>query len=155
MKKSPAEKELDGFLAKFEPEVEALGRAAVSWMRQRLPGAVEMVYDNYNALVVGFGPNERVSDALFSVALYPRWVNVFFLSGASLPDPEKRLKGAGSTVRSLTFHNPEELADPTLEHFVALALSMDRDASPMERPRKERLLVIKSVSPKQRPRRPL
>ncbi len=77
MKETPAEKELDGFPARFEPEAEALGQAAVSWMKQRLPGAVEMVYDNDNALVAEFGPTERLSDALFSVAVYPRWVNIF------------------------------------------------------------------------------
>jgi len=38
-----------------------------------------MVYDNYNALVIAFSPNERPSDAIFSIALYPHWVNLFFL----------------------------------------------------------------------------
>ena len=54
-----AEKQLDGFLAAFTPEVEALARAVLEKMRARLPNAVEMVYDNYNALVCGFGPTEE------------------------------------------------------------------------------------------------
>jgi hypothetical protein len=31
------------------------------------PERFEMVYDNYNGLVVGFSPTERPSDALFSI----------------------------------------------------------------------------------------
>ena len=28
-------------------------------MRKRIPGGVEFVYDNYNGLVLGYGPTER------------------------------------------------------------------------------------------------
>jgi len=54
-------------------------------MRARLPGAVELVYDNHNALAIGFGPTERASDAVFSIALFPRWVSLFFLRGRTSP----------------------------------------------------------------------
>src|SRR5439155_3149680 len=83
-----AREELAAFLAKYTPE-----------MRERLPGAIELVYDNYNALVIGFGPTDRASDAIFSIALYPRWVRLFFLYGAKLRDPKKLLKGVGKIVR--------------------------------------------------------
>ena len=51
--------QLDSFLAKFTPEMASFARRALVQMRKRLPNAIEMVYDNYNALVVGFAPNER------------------------------------------------------------------------------------------------
>ena len=66
--------QLNRFMARYAPPVTAVARAARARMRKRLPGSVEFVYDNYNALVVGFGPNERPSDAIVSLALYPRWV---------------------------------------------------------------------------------
>ena len=72
------EKELERFIGKYSPEVGAVARAALAKMRTRLPGAVELVYDNYNALAIAFGPSERVSDVIFSIALYPRWVSLFF-----------------------------------------------------------------------------
>ena len=56
--------QLSGFLAKFSPEVRAVAKAALATMRKRLPGSVELVYDNSYALVIGFGPNDRPSDAL-------------------------------------------------------------------------------------------
>ena len=63
--------QLNGFLAKYSPEVAALGRAVLRKMRQRLPGAIEMVYDNYNALAIGFIPTEHPLDAIVSVLLFP------------------------------------------------------------------------------------
>jgi hypothetical protein len=84
--------QLDSFLKKYDPEIARVARRAFVKMRKRLPGAAEIVYDNYNALAIGFGPNEKSSFAIFSVVLYPRWVSLFFLQGAKLPDPARRCK---------------------------------------------------------------
>jgi hypothetical protein len=75
------QRQLDSFLAKFDPSISALARRAILKMRKRLPNAIEFVYDNYNALVVGFGPNERPSDAIFSIAIFPRKVGLCFFAG--------------------------------------------------------------------------
>ena len=69
-----AKAQLDGFIAKYSPEVAKLGRAAIARMRKLLPAAQVLVYDNYNALAVGFGPSERATDIVFSIAFYPRWL---------------------------------------------------------------------------------
>src|SRR5262249_26929487 len=55
MKSKSPEKQLAGFLAKYTLEISALAKKIFGKMRKRLPGAVELVYDNYNALVIGFG----------------------------------------------------------------------------------------------------
>ena len=55
------EKQLEAFLAKYSPEIRALASKALTKMRARLPGAFELVYDNYNALAIGFSPTERTS----------------------------------------------------------------------------------------------
>ena len=70
MKTKTPKVQLDEFLAKYSPEIAALARAVHRKMPAQLPGAVELVYDNYNALVIGFGPSERASEAIFSIALY-------------------------------------------------------------------------------------
>jgi hypothetical protein len=146
-----AQRRLDGFLAKFSPEVEALARALLARMRARLPGATIIVYDNYNALAIGFGPSEKASHAVLSLAVYPRWVNLFFLRGVGLPDPGGLLKGSGSRVRHVRLHSAEDLVDPCLERLVAEALAR---AEPPLDPAAEQRLVIRSELPNQRPRRP-
>jgi hypothetical protein len=146
-----AEKQLRAFMAKYTPEVVAVAEAALAKMRARLPSAVELVYDNYNALVVGFGPTERASDAIFSIALYPRWVNLYFLRGASLSDPEGRLQGGGSRVRRILLESAATLDEPAVMTLMAHALEAADPPLDAAAPRR---IVIKAVSSKQRPRRP-
>jgi hypothetical protein len=148
---SPA-KQLDSFLDKFTPEIAAQAREALRRMRASLPGAQELVYDNYNALAIGFSPTERASDALFSIALYPRWVSLFFLlNGIRLRDPEGFLSGSGNKVRHIKLDNGAMIDDPAVQDLIAQALEIAGD--PLD-PTQPRRLIIKSVSPKQRPRRP-
>jgi hypothetical protein len=146
-----AEAQLEGFVAKFTPEMAGLVKAVLAKMRKRLPGAVEMVYDNYNALVIGFGPTERPSEAPFSIAVYPRWINLFFLQGKKLRDPEKLLKGSGNQVRSIVIESAGTLDDPAVDELIEEA--MERAAVPFDFAQKRKML-IRAIAPKQRPRRP-
>jgi len=151
MRESPRA-QLREFLARYSPEIQALARAVLGKMRQRLPGAVELVYDNYNALVVGFGPSERASEAIFSIVLYPRWVSLFFLqSGPTLPDPQGLLKGSGKQVRHIVLESASEVDKPAVRMLLKAAL--ERAVNPIDGRRPGRM-VIKSISAKQRPRRP-
>lgn len=150
MKNEKPEKQLAGFLAKYTPEIRRLAENALATMRRRFPGAVEMVYDNYNALVIGFGPTDRASEAIFSIVLYPRQVNLCFLQGAKLRDPEKRLRGTGKQVRNIILEDAATLDEPGVTALIARTLA---SAKPLDATSPGRL-VIKSISAKQRPRRP-
>jgi hypothetical protein len=153
-KKPPAAnpvKQLNSFLAKYDSKIRSLARRALLTMRKRLPNAIEMVYDNYNALVIGFVPNLRASDAVFSVVLYPRYVTLFFLQGAGLPDPQQRLEGSAKAVRRVRLQSAETLDDPEIVALMTSALHRAR--VPFD-PKQRYQLMIKSVSAKQRPRRP-
>ncbi|HEX3396560.1 MAG TPA: hypothetical protein VHS76_07650 [Steroidobacteraceae bacterium] len=143
--------QLKVFLAKFEPRVAASARTALSRLRKRLPGAIELVYDNYNALAIGFGPSDKASEAIFSIAVYPRWVSLFFLQGAKLPDPDKVLQGSGTRARHIVLTEPQVLEQPAVKRLFVLALASAK--KPLD-PKQGRRLIIKSISAKQRPRRP-
>ncbi len=145
-----ARQQLDSFIAKYSPEVASVARQAFRWMRKKFPRATVLVYDNYNALAIGFGPTERASDAVFSIALFPHWTNLFFLQGARLPDPHKLLKGSGKQARSIRVDNVKLLDEPALLALIdaeAARLGLERGAGSGK-------IVIKSISAKQRPRRP-
>ena len=140
-----------GFLRKHSPAVPADARAALSRLRKLIPGAVEMVYDNYNALVIGFGPTERASEGVVSLAIFPRWVTLCFIqNGPEIPDPDGLLKGTGNVVRHVRLQSAKDLDKPEIRALVghALALADVRIDSAGRR-----RMVIKSISAKQRPRR--
>ena len=141
---------LAGFLDKFDPDIAADARETMQRLRDRLPMADAMIYDNYNGLVMGFSPNERPSDAVLSVLAVAGHVTLCLLQGAKLDDPYGLLKGAGTTVRHLRLKGPDDLDDPKIADLIDVALTSAK--VPMAEGRRGRMYV-KSVSAKQRPRR--
>jgi hypothetical protein len=142
--------QLDEFIDKYTPEIAAFTRHMLGRMREIVPPCIEMVYDNYNALVIGFCPDEKPSNAIFSVVPMPRWVSVCFLQGAGLPDPHGLLIGEGNVARHIKFHKPEQFERPEVHDLLALAMAAAKKPFPEGQ---ERNLIIKSISAKQRPRR--
>jgi hypothetical protein len=151
MSNKTAKAQLDGFIAKFTPEIAAQVHEILPKMRERLPGSLELVYDNYNALAIGFGPTESSRDCIFSIAVFPRWASLFFFPGVGLPDPHKRLQGNGNQTRHIVLTTPDTLDEPAVKALMKEALK--RASTPLD-PKQKRRMVIKSISPKQRPRRP-
>jgi hypothetical protein len=147
---SPA-KQLAGFIAKFTPEIAKLARAVYAKMRKRLPEAVVMVYDNYQALAIGFGARDRPSEAVLSIVVMPRKVCICFIWGKKLPDPHKLLRGSGNQVRTLPIQDASDLDEPRIAELIDQAII--RSATPFD-PEGRGKLIIKSISAKQRPRRP-
>ena len=103
------ERQIETFVAKYTLEIADLIRSSRAKMQAVFPRGHEFVYDNYNALVFGYSPTPRVSDAVVSLAAYPRWVTLFFLKGAGLDDPRSLLKGEGKQVRSVTLESAGDL----------------------------------------------
>jgi hypothetical protein len=148
---SDPETQLAGFIAKFSPDVAAQATAVLAGLAERLPTAHRLVYDNYNALAIGFSPDDRSSNAILSIAVYPRWVSLFFLQGVGLDDPDGVLKGGGSQVRHIVLRGPDDLDRPEIVAMIARALAAAKAPLPAGG---NGPLIIKSVSAKQRPRRP-
>ena len=145
-----AQAQLDTFIDKYASDTAALSRALLARMQARLPGATRLVYDNYNALVIGFGATAKPSQAVLSLAVFPRHVTLCFLHGKGLPDPHGLLQGAGSRVRHIRLAGVETLDDPRVDALIGAAVAA---SEPPFDPAGEGRLVIRSVSAKQRPRR--
>lgn len=142
---------LDGFIDAFTPELAARARAVLARMDALYPAAIRLVYDGYTALAIGYGASEKQTGLIFSIALYPRWVSLFFARGVDLDDPTGRLKGEGSRVRHIVLDGPETLDDPEVALLMSQALALA--APPMPREGAGRT-IIKSAQAKTRPRRP-
>lgn len=145
-----AEEQLKAFIDKFSPEDQRLIRAVRRALRKRLPSAHELVYDNYNFFVIGYSPTERPSDAILSIAAQANRLSLCLLHGAKVPDPMKRLTGAGKQVRSLRIESSGTLAEPDVEALITAALAQSKTPLPASG---RGTLIIRSISAKQRPRR--
>lgn len=144
-----AAKQLDGFIAKFDPAMAKLIRSIRAALRKRFPTAHELVYDNYNFFVIGYSPTERPTDSIVALAANSKGVGLSFNHGASLPDPKKILLGEGKQNRFIRLPNAAELKKPEVE---ALLRGAVEGAKPLQASG-EGKLIIRSVSAKQRPRK--
>jgi hypothetical protein len=145
-----AEKQVKGFIDKFDPAHQRLIRAVRKVLRKRFPTAFELAYDNYNFFVLGYGPTERPSDCIVSMAAGANGVGICFTHGARLPDPKKILLGSGNQTRFIRIDSVAVLARSEVEQLMAAAEA--RAKTPM-RERGRVQLIIRLVSAKQRPRR--
>src|SRR5438094_8964007 len=145
-----AERQLKTFIAKFEPRHQTLIWAVRKALRKRFPTAYELVYDNYNFFVIGYGSTERPSDAIVSIAAGSNGVGLCFIYGATLPDPHKILLGSGKQTRFIRLKSAGTLAEPAVEELLRAAVKQAKTPLPATG---RGYVVIKSVSAKQRPRR--
>jgi hypothetical protein len=138
-------------IAKYSPDIAAQLCAARTRLRELFPRGCELVYDNYNALAIGFAAGERAGDAIVSIAGYPKWVTLFFLRGTTLHDPGCLLQGEGSRVRSIRLAPLSRLDDARVQALIRRALAPHNAALRLAPPLRT---IIKSISARQRPRRP-
>ena len=131
--------ELNGIIAARSPEMAKLTRAIMAKMRPRFPGAVEMVYDKKNSLVIGFCADERASNVINSIAVYTKWINLYFFEGNSLPDPEGLLQGTGTMVRHIRLDSAADLDRPAVKALMTEALKCADP--PLNRKAKRRILI--------------
>ena len=137
-------------MRRFDPPIRALVREARTKLRRRMPTAIELVYENARAIAIGFASSERKSDAIVSLAVYNRGVNLYFIYGAALADPHGLLLGSGNQGRFVRLESASLLDRPEIAALLASAIAEGN--TPL--PRSGRgYTVIKSVSMSARQRR--
>lgn len=148
-----ARAELDFLIAKFTPEIGARLRSCIARMRARLPGAIEFVYDNHYALVIGYGPTERPSEALFSLLGAPDHVTLCFIQGAKVAraggDPKRLLRGGGNQVRHIRLPSAAALGTRDIRALITRAVA--QSPKPFDKARPVRTVVrLTSATPRSR-----
>jgi hypothetical protein len=145
-----AKRELERFIGRYSCAVRDDAERTLAHLEARLPTASRLIYDNYNALVIAFSANERPSGIFLSIALYPRYVTLFFLDGVRLPDPEALLEGSGTRVRGIRLCPVSRLESAAVGALIDAAVA---NAAPLAKAGAGKL-IVQSISAKQRPRRP-
>src|ERR1043165_3140455 len=96
-------KDLKKFLKPFDKEINEI----VLWLRgfiwNHYPNCNELIYDNYNALAIGWSPTDRVGHTFCSIAVGRTSKNIHFgfYWGSQISDPEKKLIVQGNQYRYL------------------------------------------------------
>ena len=141
-------KDLLKFLKSFPKETQE----RVLWLRDFAwgvcPNTNELIYDNYNALAIGWSPTEKVTHTICSIAAYRAGTNVHFgfYWGSQVADPEKKLLGEGNQYRYILVTDkksfPETYITKLIHEAHANCLAKVKDPKLL----KEGLTIIKSIS---------
>jgi hypothetical protein len=147
-------KDLAKLLKTFDKEVINL----VMWLREfawdLCPKANELIYDNYNALSIGWSVTDKVGHAICSIAVFRSNQNIHFgfYWGNELSDPDKILIGEGVQYRYILVTDKKKFPKTYITKLVneayANSLSKVKDQKQIIQGR----TILKSVSAKKRDR---
>ncbi len=145
-------KDLLKFLKPFDNNV----ITRVLWLRDFVweiyPKANELIYDNYNAVALGWSPTDRIGHIFCSIAVGRTSKNVHFgfYWGNKLSDPEKKLLGEGNQYRYILVKEinkfPKAYIKKLVKEAYTLSLGMVKDPGQII----EGKTIVKSISAKKR-----
>jgi hypothetical protein len=110
-------------LARFSDEVYEILLRLRSRVLDLVPQAHEIVVDAGYTISLHYGPDDHPSKAVAYIAGFSKHVNLGFLNGASLPDPEAILTGTGRRMRHVKFFSVEATSAVWLPQYVLAAMT--------------------------------
>ena len=145
-------KDLVKFLKPFDKEI----IETVMWLRDfawnLCPQANELIYDNYNAVSLGWSLTDKVGNNICSVVIYRANQNVHFgfYWGNELSDPDKLLLGEGKQYRYILVPAKKKFLTTYMKKLVneayTNALSKFKDQKQIIKGQ----TILKSISEKKR-----
>lgn len=110
----------DDVIAAAPADIQTLARAARALLADVMPGITEVPWARQKIAGYGIGP-KKMSEHFCYLAPFKKHLNLGFLYGADLPDPEGLLEGAGKELRHIKIRDAEQLESPAVRLLVELA----------------------------------
>jgi len=110
----------DEILAGVSPQARELALQARALIQAVYPAVVEVPWPKQRVIGYGVGP-KKMSEHFCYISVNKNHINVGFMYGAELPDPEKLLDGSGKLLRHVRITSPEELENPALQELLEVA----------------------------------
>ena len=145
-------KDLLEFLKPFNKEI----TERALWLREFIwdlyPQANELIYDNYNALAVGWSPTDRVGHTFCSIAIGRTSNNVHFgfYWGSEISDPDKILLGEGNQYRYILVPDKDKFPKAYIKKLVKEAYANSLAKVKDSRQIRSGQTIVKSISAKKR-----
>jgi hypothetical protein len=145
-------RDLKTFLKPFPKEIreKALWLRAFVW--KLYPGANELIYDNYNAVALGWSPTDRVGDTFCSIAVGRSSHNVHFgfYWGSRIADPQRMLLGEGNQYRYILVGKTGDFPKAYMKKLMKDAYAYSLSKMKEKKPALKGATITKSVSASKR-----
>jgi len=143
---------LISFLQPFDADKKEI----ILWLRDfawdLYPKTNELIYDNYNAVAIGWSPTDRVGHIFCSIAIGRTSKNIHFgfYWGSELSDPDKILLGNGNQYRYILVTDKKSFPKTYMKKLVkeAYAISLAKVKDKLQIIHGQ--TIVKSISEKKR-----
>ena len=100
-------------ISRASSEIKEIAHAVRALLIEIMPGITEVPWGNQKIAGYGVGP-KKMSEHFCYIAPQKNYVNLGFMYGADLPDPEGLLDGSGKLLRHIKIRSLEDLQRPAL-----------------------------------------
>ena len=104
-------------IAAAPPEIQAITRAARALLADVMPGITEVPWARQKIVGYGVGP-KKMSEHFCYLAPYKNHLNLGFMYGSHLPDPENLLEGSGQDLRHIKIRAATEMENPAIRQLI-------------------------------------
>jgi hypothetical protein len=145
-------KDLLKFLKPFPDNV----KERALWLREFVwelyPQSNELIYDNYNALAVGWSISEKLGETFCSFAIGRSSLNVHFgfYWGSKITDPKKMLLGKGNQYRYILVKSKDDFPKPYIKKLMEEAYAYSFGKMKDKKPVLKGATITKSICPVKR-----
>ena len=110
----------DEIVSSVSPHARQLAEQTRSLIKTVYPGVVEVPWPKQRVIGYGVGP-KKMSEHFCYISVSKNHINLGFMYGAELPDPEGLLEGEGKLLRHVRITQSEQLSDPALRRLLEVA----------------------------------
>ncbi len=105
-------------LVNNRPEAQALALELRQLIHRLVPKAEEKIWKGWGVADYGFGTPGR---GFMTIGPQKAYVNLYFMNGVDLEDPDGLLEGTGKRMRHVKIRRPEDLRNRSLHALVRQA----------------------------------
>lgn len=110
----------EGVIAESSPEMKAIASDLRALLAEVMPNITEVPWANQKIAGYGVGP-KKMSEHFCYLAPQKAHVNLGFMYGADLPDPDGLLEGTGQAMRHIKIRSLEEVKHPAIKQLIIAA----------------------------------
>lgn len=112
--------DIDQLLGSYDAEVRELALRACDLIRKLVPKAEEKVYFGWR--IIRFSLNGEMSGQFIAIGPGKKYVNLYFMYGTSLDDPNGLLEGTGKNMRHVRLTSASDLKSAALKTLIKVAM---------------------------------
>ncbi len=113
--------DFEKLLTRYSPEIRTIASKMRVSVLKVFPNALEKTYWGWSNTWYGF--SEKSRDMVFSINPIKSYVQLYFLRGSELLDPDGLLEGTGKKLRHVNIRSAAELKNPKLTRLMKRAIA--------------------------------